>query len=168
MLALFLTLALASPSSLQEAAAPSRLFDSTLACYDAARSREDESLAVDGVFLLSKSTDAEIARESVDVLARLGTPPARVALAVVLCSAADPGLRARAADRLGDAADRDAAWLLALDADLETNPEVLDVVLANLERAVAAIPDLAPSEARAVARQLSQRLQSRRALRRST
>lgn len=132
--ATLVALAQASTLTSMPVPAPAHEFDASLACYTAVKPGE-ETRAVDGLFPLVKSPHRQIANDAVDVLARLDNPDSRAALAVVLCGNLDPTLRARAADRFGDLGDADAAWVLAIAVDHETNAEVRDVLMANLERA---------------------------------
>jgi len=133
-------------------------FDVTLACYTSVTVRSGHrDRAVDSVFQLAKSHDAKLAAMGVDALARIGTPYAQGVLAVVLCGADDPFVRAHAADRLGDLPDGESTFLLAMAADHEQNPEVREVVIANLEKAFASLPKPLPDrpETRAIVRAIA-------------
>lgn len=109
-------------------------FDPALACYAAVETDgADAELAA--IFELAKG-EGDDARAALRLLAAAGGAHARASLAAALCGHRDPATRAQAADLLGDDREPESVFVLAIAADVETDPEVRDVVIANLERLV--------------------------------
>lgn len=95
---------------------------------------DGNDLAVDELLKIAMNEEESLRIAAVEVLGEMSSVRARAVLGVILHANAMATVRAAAADQLGNLGDGESVLALALALDAERDPEVRDVISANLER----------------------------------